>query len=440
VTYQQVDVIEVWAWGRRVGAVAEDPVMGRYVFAYAPEWIASGVELSPLQMPLRPDPYVITMWPALEPASFHELVPLLADALPDAFGNALVNAWMAENDVPVERITSLDRLAYAADRALGALEFRPPADDTTREPLAGVALADLVLAARLTVRGQLADSASAHAAIQQLIQVGSSAGGARAKAVIAFNPASYQIHSAFAPLEPGFEHWLIKLDGVSDTGMDGHDDGLGASAPYGRVEYAYYLMARAAGVEMSPCILLPEGPRRHFMTRRFDRRSDGSRLHLISLGALAHLDHRRVGVNTYDQYLQTVKALDLGPDALQQAYRRMVFNVAAVNRDDHAKNFAFLRGPDTGWSLAPAFDVTHTYRPSSPWTSRHNLRVNSKIEGITIEDLQIVGDRQDVPGHRRIVREVMAEMERWPSYAEQAELDQGVIDAVAADLERFRPE
>ena len=438
-TYRQVEVIEAWAWGRRVGAVAEDPATGRYVFAYAPDWIATGIEFSPLQMPLRRDPYVISMWPALEPASFHGLVPLLSDALPDAFGNALVNAWMAENDVPVERITALDRLAYAADRALGALEFRPPAD-TARAHLAGVALADLVLAARLTVHGELADSAGAHAALQQLIQVGSSAGGARAKAVIAFNPASYQIHSAFAPLEPGFEHWLIKLDGVSDSGMDAHGDGLGASAPYGQVEYAYYLMALAAGVEMSPSILLAEGPRKHFMTRRFDRTSDGSRLHLISLGALAHLDHRQVGVHTYDQYLQCVQALDLGPDALQQAYRRMVFNVAAVNRDDHAKNFAFLRGSHTGWSLAPAFDVTHTYRPSSRWTSRHNLCVNSKIEGITLKDLWIVGERQDVPGYRRVVREVLAEVQRWANYAQQAELGQGVIDAVAADLERFRPE
>lgn len=439
-TYQQVDVVEVWAWGRRVGAVAEDPATGRYVFAYAPEWNASGVELSPLEMPLRLEPYVITMWPSLEPESFHGLVPLLADALPDAFGNALVNAWMAENDVPANRITPLDRLAYAGERALGALEFRPPADESAREPLTGVALADLVLAARLTVRGELAESTSAHAAIQQLIRVGSSAGGARAKAVIAFNAATYQMHSAFTSLEPGFEHWLIKLDGVSNTGMDGHGDGLGDSAPYGRIEYAYYLMARAAGVEMSPCVLLAEGPRRHFLTRRFDRTSDGSRLHLISLGALAHLDHRQVGVNSYDQYFQSVKALGLDLDALQQAYRRMVFNVAAVNRDDHVKNFAFLRGPDTGWSLAPAFDVTYTYRASSPWTSRHNLRVNAKTEGITLEDLRIVGDRHDVPGHRRVVREVMAAIDDWANYAEEAELDRDVVDAITGDLQRFRPE
>ena len=438
-TYRPVDLIEVWAWGQRVGAVAEDPSTGRYVFAYAPEWIASGVELSPLTMPVRRDPYDIAMWPTLEPASFHGLVPLLADALPDAFGNALVNAWMAEHDVPVERITPLDRLAYAADHALGALEFRPPATDKTAEPIASVALADLVLAARLTVSGELADAASAHAAIQQLIQVGSSAGGARAKAVVAFNPASYQIHSAFAPLEPGFEHWIIKLDGVSDTGMDGHGDGLGTSAPYGRIEYAYSLMARAAGLEMASSLLLSEGPRRHFMTRRFDREPDGSRRHLISLGAMAHLDHRQVGVHSYDQYLQSVRALELGPDALAEAYRRMVFNVAAVNRDDHVKNFAFLRGRDTGWSLAPAFDVTHTYNPSSPWTSRHNLRVNGKVEGITLADLRLVGDRQDVPGHRRIVREVLAALENWPRYADEAELGGDVVDAIAGDLERFRP-
>jgi serine/threonine-protein kinase HipA len=440
VTYRQVGVIEVWAWGSRVGAVAADPESGRYVFAFTPEWVASGVELSPLEMPLRERPYDNSQWPELATDAFYGLVPLLADSLPDAFGNALVNTWMAENGVPAESITPLDRLAYAADRAMGALEFRPPADADDKDVASAFALADLVLAARLTVRGELADNASAHAAIQQLIQVGSSAGGARAKAVIAFNPVTYQMASAFAPLEVGFEHWIIKLDGVSATGMDGHGDGLGESAPYGRIEYAYSLMAKAAGVEMTHCVLLAEGPRRHFMTRRFDRGDDGERVHVISLAALANLDPRLPGVHSYDQFLRAVTQLGLDHTTLQQAYRRMVFNVVGVNRDDHAKNFAFLRTRQRGWALAPAFDVIHSYRPGSEWTTRHNLRVNGKTEEIALGDLYAVGDRHEVPGYKRIVREVMASVDAWPDFGAQAELGASTIDAVASDLRRFRPE
>jgi serine/threonine-protein kinase HipA len=439
VNYRQVGLIEVWAWGARVGAVAADPGTGRYVFAYDPAWTSTGVQLSPLEMALRERPYDLSEWPDLLPDAFLGLVPLLADSLPDAFGNALVNAWMAEHGVPSESITPLDRLAYAADRAMGALEFRPPAQEVAKEAPTALALADLVLAARLTVRGELADDASAHAAIQQLIQVGSSAGGARAKAVTTFNPTTYQLASAFKPLEPGFEHWIIKLDGVSATGMDGQGDGYGESAPYGRIEYAYSQMAGAAGIEMTRCILFAEGPRRHFMTRRFDRGDDGERIHVISLAALANLDHRLPGIHSYDQYFAAVKRLGLDHASLQQAYRRMVFNVAAVSRDDHTKNFAFLRTREGEWALAPAFDIIHTRRPSSEWTSRHNLRVNAKTEDITLGDLYAVGDRQEVPGFKRIVREVFEAADAWPEFAAHAELEAKTIDAVAADISRFRP-
>jgi serine/threonine-protein kinase HipA len=440
VTYRPVDVVEVWAWDVRVGAVAQDPMSGRYVFAYTPEWVQGGVELAPIKMPDRLQPYDPAMWPELPPDAFMGLVPLLADALPDAFGNALVTAWMAEQGVAADQITPLDRLAYAANRSVGALEFRPPARRPSLDAPTAVQLADLVRAARLTVEGALAPEAGAHAALQQLIQVGSSAGGARAKALIAFNPTTWQIRSAFAPPEAGYEQWLIKLDGVSATGLDGHGDGLRDGAPYGRIEYAYSQMARAAGISMSECLLLPEGPRCHFLTRRFDRGDEGSRHHVLSLAAMAHLDARMVGVHSYDEYLQVIGALGIGSDGLDQGFRRMAFNVFAVNRDDHTKNFAFLlhRGAST-WDLTPAFDVTHTYRPSSRWTSRHNLSVNGKTEDITIADLHEVGDRNGVPGYRRTVREVSSVVEEWPTFAASAGLDAHDIEAVGNDLGQFRP-
>ena len=435
-SYQSTDIVEVRAWNQLVGAVGRDPGTGAYVFAYAPEWIAGGVELAPLMMPLRLEPY---SFPDLPPRTFYGLPALLADALPDAFGNALVNAWMAEHGVAVTSISPLDRLAYAADRALGALEFRPPARDADAEPSTAVALADLVQAARRTVHGEFTAGEAAHAALQQLIQVGTSAGGARAKAVVSFNPATFQVRSACAPAEPGFEQWLIKLDGVSSTGLDGHGDGLEDSAPYGRIEYAYYRMATDAGLTLSPCLLLAEGPRRHFMTRRFDRTTDDGRLHLQSLCALAHLDFNLIGTHSYDQLFQTVRSLGLELDALQQTYRRMVFNVAGANHDDHTKNFAFLATPDGTWSLAPAFDVTHASRADSDWTSRHLLSVNGRFEGITLDDLYAVAERHRVPAYRRVTAEVLAAVDSWPAHAGAAEVPDDVAVAIAADLDRFRP-
>jgi serine/threonine-protein kinase HipA len=435
-TYQPTDLIEVHAWDTLVGAVALDPATGVYAFEYTPEWIGRGIELAPLHMPLGRRPYE---FPELARATYYALPALLADALPDAFGNALVNAWMAQQGIAAGDITPLDRLAYAADRAMGALQFRPPARPESDPVPSAVQLADLVLAARRTVRGELGDHDGANSALQQLIQVGTSAGGARAKAVVAFNPNTYQVHSAYEHLDDGFEQWLIKLDGVSGTGMDGHGDRLGNSAPHGRMEYAYHLMATAAGIAMMPCRLLDEGPRRHFMTKRFDRGPGGERVHMVSLCALAHLDYNMVSAHSYDQFFQTVTTLGLDDDALAQAFRRMVFNVAAVNNDDHTKNIVFLRHENGPWELAPAFDVTHAYRPDSAWTSQHLMAVNGKFSGIGLADLHAVGERHRVPGYRRVVREVLRAVDAWPQYAEEAGVDGATTEAIAKDMGAQRP-
>ncbi len=435
-SYEPTDVIEVLAWGQRVGAVALNPATGWYSFAYSPEWVEGGIELAPLHMGLRTAPYE---FPQLRRETFYGLPPLLADSLPDKFGNALVDRWMAEQGVPPGAITPLDRLAYAADRALGALEFRPPARDEVSEAPSAVLLADLVLAARLTVRGEFASDETAHAALQQLIQVGTSAGGARAKAVVAFNPSTFSVHSAYDSHTEGFEQWLIKLDGVSSTGMDGHGDELGESAPHGRIEFAYSEMAKAAGIDMMPCQLLAEGPRRHFMTKRFDREAAGERLHVLSLCGLADLDYNLVATHSYDQYFQSVTALGLGPSEVAEAFRRMVFNVMAVNNDDHTKNFAFLRSAESGWRLSPAYDITHAYKANNQWINRHLMAVNGKYEGIALEDLYAVGERNNVPGYRQIVRSVRDVVAEWPSFAAGAELDGETVKTIEADIERFAP-
>jgi serine/threonine-protein kinase HipA len=433
--YAPVSHVEVFAWDRWVGRIAQNPATGFYAFAYTEEWRRTGIELAPFHMPLGAEPYE---FPELAPQTFYRLPAMFADALPDTFGNALVDAWMAENGVDRADITALDRLAYAADRAMGALTFRPPAGPEPEAP-AIIQLADLVVAARSAVRGDASTSAGLTDALKQLIQVGTSAGGARAKAVILFNRETAQIRSGQAAYEPGFVHYLLKLDGVAHYGMDGRVDDLGASAPFGRIEYAYFTMARAAGLDMAESSLLPEGPRAHFLTRRFDRGPEGSRHHVITLCALAHLDFNQAGAHSYDQYLGAVRRLGLGPDAMAQAYRRMVFNVAGVNRDDHTKNLSFLRTEGGDWELAPAYDVTYAHNAEGAWTQRHQMQVNGRTEHIGLDDLYAVGDRNDVPAYKRVVAEVLDAVADWKRHADDAEVPERERDRIAADQERFRP-
>jgi serine/threonine-protein kinase HipA len=426
VTYSPTTVIEVSAWGRLVGAVALDPQTGVYAFEYDRSWLDDGVELSPLHLPRRTG---VFEFPELRRETFRGLPAMLADALPDRFGNALVNAWMAEQGIDLTSITPLDRLAYASDRALGALTFAPPLGPPTT-PVSLVQVADLVTAARAELHGTL-DEAGVHDALAQLITVGSSAGGARAKAVIAYNPETDQMRSGQLHAPEGFEHWILKLDGVGDPALGG--DPLSASQPFCRIEYAYYLMATRAGVEMSESRLLPEGPRAHFMTKRFDRGPGDERLHAQSLCALAHLDYSLVRTHSYSSYFLTADALGLGSEVRQQLLRRVALNVMAVNRDDHTKNFAFLL-PDRGaWRLAPAFDVTHA-NWTGAWTAAHQMSVNGKFVDIAMDDLRALGDLHGVPGIETALREVADAVRAWPEAAAEAGLDDPTTERIAADI------
>ncbi len=426
--YQQVDLIEVRAWGSTVGAVAPDPSTGYYAFEYDPSWLNRGIELAPLRMPARPGVFI---FPELAERTFLRLPALLADSLPDRFGNALVTAKLAQEGIAADQITSLDRLAYTADRGMGALEYVPPAGEQSAHTTA-IQLADLVVAARQALRGDFTGEADAHEALAQLIQVGTSAGGARAKAVVSFNPATGQVRSGQLEAPEGYEHWILKLDGVGD-------DGFGPGNGFGRIEYAYSRMASAAGLGMEPCRLLLENDRAHFMTRRFDRLPDGAKVHVQTLCAMDHLDFNLTDTHDYAQYFDVIDRLDLGPDARLQAFRRVVFNVAAANRDDHTKNLSFCCDHSGVWSLAPAYDVNHAYNPEGRWTQRHQMSVNSKFERITRADLLELADRFLVPAAARAHDEVLGAVGRWPEFAEEAGVVGREIERVAADLAAFRP-
>ena len=421
--YRPVDLIEVRAWGATVGGVSIDPGLGYYVFEYDPKWQARGIELAPLTMPVSQSLHV---FPLLPEATYKRLPAMLADALPDDFGNALIDAWMAREGVPKSAITPLDRLAYLGARGMGALEFRPTRGPRHRKATA-VAISRLVVSARNALSGKFDGDRETEAAITNLIQVGTSAGGARAKAVIAWNPETLEIRSGQLPADPGFDYWLLKLDGV------GKDHELGTGGFYGRIEYAYYLMAKATGIEMFESRLLEENDRAHFMTRRFDRQN-GSKQHIQTLCAMQHLDFKQRGTHDYNQYFQAITALRLPETALEEGFRRMVFNVLAANCDDHTKNLSFLMDESGKWQLAPAYDVTHAYNPKGEWTYQHLMSVNGKFQGITRADLEAVGDRFLIPGYRRIIKSVSEAVGRWPEFAGAAGLPPAEIQRVREDF------
>jgi len=426
---KSTEVVEVRAWDDRVGAVALDPGLGYYAFAFTPEWLRRGIDLAPLTMP-REAAQEVFIFPNLPELTFYRLPGMLADALPDAFGNALIDAWMAKQGIARDEITPLDRLAYMGKRGMGALEFRPE-HGSHRESSAPLEMQSLVEEARKLIEGNLNVDREAQAALANILRVGTSAGGARAKAVIAWNPQTNVLRSGQFDAAPGFEHWILKFDGV------GQDAELGTGADYGRIEYAYYLMARQAGIEMSPCRLLEENGRAHFMTRRYDRDVINGRTikhHVQTLCAIDHLDFRQRGTHAYAQLFLVITRLKLGDDALAQAFRRMCFNVMARNCDDHTKNFGFLLKQGEPWQLSPAYDVTHAHNPKGEWTYQHLMSVNGKFNDITREDLLEEGDQFLVRRPKDLLNEVRAAIENWSAHAREAALREATTERVAADF------
>jgi len=413
--YKPVNVVEVMVWGFRVGAVSLDPNIGYYIFEYDPKWISRGIELSPFNMPVsQPTPQKYFTFQNLSVDTFKRLPAMLADALPDKFGNALIDAALADEGVPKESITSLDRLAYMSNRAMGAMEFRPPRGPKRKSSTA-INLALLVEGARSVLEGKFEGDKETEVAIRNIIQVGISAGGARAKAVIAWNPNTKEIRSGQMQIEDGFEHWLLKLDGV------GKDLALGASENYGRIEYAYYLMADAAEIDMMKSTLLEENGRAHFMTKRYDR--DGNTKHHVqTLCAMKHLDFNMIGVHSYHQYFEAIRGLNLGDKAMKEGFRRMVFNVLTANCDDHTKNFSFLLKQDGQWELAPAYDVTHAHNPDNQWTKQHLMSVNGKFSNIVRRDFMVIADLFLIQDANKIIDGITDTIRRWREFADEAKL------------------
>ena len=405
-------------WGGRIGAVSWDPGRAVGVFQYDPAFVSAGIEVSPLMMPVRETPYVFL---GLE-ASFKGLPGLLADALPDSFGNRLIDVWLAETGRRLEDFNPVDRLCYVGRRGMGALEFEPALRSGNRGEVDLAQLVDLanrVLDERSRLAGTLDDHGGA---LDDILSVGTSAGGARAKAVLAWNPATGEFRSGQVDTKAGFEHWILKFDGVTGTG----DRGLADPRGYGRIEYAYHLMARKAGIEMSDCRLHHEGRRSHFMTRRFDRDAKGRKIHMQSLAALRHFDYHMPGAHAYEQVVETIRALGLGMAVVEEQYRRAVFNIVARNQDDHVKNIAFLMNRGGTWRLSPAYDVAYAYNPRGTWTGRHQMSMAGKRNGFERADLLTFAETSGlrIPVARRVIDRVLAAVDGWPRFASEAGVEE----------------
>lgn len=428
----------VHIWGERAGAVAWDDATGVASFEFDNAFKRKGWDLSPLKMPIAGRENIFS-FPELRKKTnpeldcFKGLPGMLADSLPDNYGNQLINRWLAEQGRPENSMNPVEKLCFIGTRGMGALEFEPATLNSTKKTFdievnSLVDIAQKMLAKREQFEENLQDRDEE--AIRNVLKIGTSAGGARPKAVIAYNEKTGKVKSGQANAPKGFEHWLIKLDGVSDVQ-------LGESVGYGRVEFAYYLMAKDCGIEMMPSKLLEENGRAHFITKRFDREGARIKHHVQTLCAIKHYDYNDVRSYSYEQLFQTMRELKLTYPEAEQMFRRMVFNVLSRNCDDHTKNFSFRLKKDHKWELAPAYDVCHSYRPDSEWVSQHALSINGKRKGISRNDLQVLAESVNIKKADQIIEQIQSVVNRWTEYAESANVRPDLRDAIAKTLIRL---
>ncbi len=421
-------------WNQRIGAVAWDSTNGIGSFEYDQTFLKNNLNLSPIKMPIKnANNRIYTFNELRDIKTFRGLPGLLADVLPDKYGNALINTWLTKNGRATDSLNPVEMLCFIGKRGMGALEFEPvtqKASNTSSKLEINnlVDIAEKIITGKTNFKTHL--NSNEEKALLDILKIGTSAGGARAKAVIAYNSKTNEVRSGQANAPKGFAQWLIKFDGVSDKQF-------GASSGYGRVEMAYYLMAKKAGIEMMECKLLEENGRAHFMTKRFDREKGNEKLHVQSFCAMQHYDFNEVTLYSYEQLFETMRMLQLPYPQAEQLYKRMIFNVMARNCDDHTKNFMFIMNKAGNWKLSPAYDVCHAFRPGSEWVSKHALSINGKRNNITKSDLFEVAKQMNIKKAETIIKQIAEIVSNWSYYADEVRLEKKLKQAIQKTLIRF---
>lgn len=415
-------------WGTTVGAVAWDENQKMTFFEYDKKFINSRLEVSPIKMPLNKQVYA---FPELKNvATFKGLSGLLADSLPDRYGNELINIWLARNGRPENSLNPVELLCFIGNRGMGALEFEPSILPSNKSS-SSLELSSLIETTMQLLENKKDFETHTNQDTQDMLldvlKMGTSAGGARPKAIIAYNEKTGAIRSGQILQNTDYEHWLIKFDGVNDAQF-------GTSYGYGRVEMAYYKMATDAGVQMMESRLIEEDGRAHFMTKRFDRKNGNEKLHTQTFCAIQHYDFNRITSYSYEQLFQTMRLLKLSYAEAEQMYKRMVFNVFSRNCDDHTKNFSFLMNKKGQWSLAPAYDICHAYRPDSKWVSQHNLSINGKRKNYTKEDLLSIAKQNSIRNPQSVIDEVLTVVTKWKEYAITYKVEENLAKAIDSTL------
>lgn len=424
------DTAEVYLWGTRIGIIHQN-ITKRYAsFEYDKDFLRSGIEVSPIRMPLAENIYE---FPSLADGPFYGMPGLVADSLPDRFGNAVIEQWLMSMGKSLSEFTAIDRLCYTGKRGMGALEYVPASTDI-KDIDDNINIREMVEFASdiLSKREEISLKADRNLTYAQLVQVGSSAGGARAKAVIAWNEETNEVRSGQTQLGPGYDYWLMKFDSVSRNG----DHGLEDKPEYTLIEYAYYIMAQKAGITMNECRIYESEGSHHFMTKRFDR-VDGRKMHMQSLGALTHISYQEPGMCGYELAAMYMKKIGISHKEIEQFYRRMVFNCLAVNQDDHVKNISFLMDRTGKWVLSPAYDITFSYNPDNKWLRAHQMTVNGKTMGIGLSDVLEAGNKMGIKERRckDIINDVKTAVSEFPKIAEQVGIKENTFEYINSIIE-----
>ncbi|MBW8048835.1 MAG: type II toxin-antitoxin system HipA family toxin [Cytophagales bacterium] len=430
-----IDVAEVKIWGELVGAVHWDEAEQLANFQYDKTFLTKGNDLSPIKMPIKNGDRIYRFLELRkakdeQTATFKGLPGLLADSLPDKYGNQLINVWLAQNGRPPNSMNPVEQLCFIGTRGMGALEFEPAQLKKSKQTFA-IEIKSLVKVTQKALSIREDFEVNLHGdeqkAMREILKIGTSAGGVRPKVVITFNKNTGEVRSGQTIAPKGFEHWLLKLDGVSDTQF-------GTSHGFGRVEYTYYLMAIDCNIQMMDCELLEENGRAHFMTKRFDRERNNIKHHVQTFCGIQHFDYNNLYGYSYEQLFQTMRTLKMTYPEAEQMFRRMVFNVMATNYDDHSKNFSFRLKQNGRWELSPAYDVCYSYDPTNVWVSQHTLSINGKHKEINKSDLMTIANANNIKKGKKIIEEIKETVCNWPKYADRVKVSTGLKESITKTL------